>query len=452
VQVAVEPRRLGDPEIAIRALVDVAGADEATVRALLDRADLVPDEIYPVVELDRAVFDAVDGLLRPVPGVVFRSEGGGSEPVAAAALVGRVGPATPERIEELGAPYTESAVVGQFGVQGALERRLAGDPAVEARILDARGEVVEVLLASAAVPGQDVQLTIDPGLQGAAEQALAAGPVPAALVVIDIPSGGLRAVANAPAGGFDRALAGRYPPGSTFKVVSSAALLGAGVGPAALLDCPAERVVGGRAFSNAGGFALGTITHRVVLARSCNTAYVGQTDLLDGGVLTDAARAFGFIDPPDSVALPHFSASVPEPADVTELAAATIGQGRVEASPAHMASVAAAVASGVWRSPILVVGDPQEERPIPGDHAALGQMMRAVVTEGTGSALAGVPGAPAGKTGSAEFGTASPPQTHAWFIGFRGDLAFAVLVEAGGAGGTVAGPIAARFLESLGGP
>jgi len=50
---------------------------------------------------------------------------------------------------------------------------------------------------------------------------------------------------------------------------------------------------------------------------------------------------------------------------------------------------------------------------------------------------------------TAEFGTRQPPQTHAWFVGFRSDLAFAVLVEGGGFGGEVAAPLAARFLQSL---
>jgi cell division protein FtsI/penicillin-binding protein 2 len=54
----------------------------------------------------------------------------------------------------------------------------------------------------------------------------------------------------------------------------------------------------------------------------------------------------------------------------------------------------------------------------------------------------------AGKTGTAEFGTGDPPPTHAWFVGFRGDLAVAVLVEGGGVGGQVAAPIAARFFSS----
>jgi cell division protein FtsI/penicillin-binding protein 2 len=75
--------------------------------------------------------------------------------------------------------------------------------------------------------------------------------------------------------------------------------------------------------------------------------------------------------------------------------------------------------------------------------------MRQVVTEGT-AAPAGLPAGVGGKTGTAEFGSGSPLPTHAWFIGFRGDLAVSVLVEGGGVGGRVAAPIAARFLRAAG--
>ncbi len=53
------------------------------------------------------------------------------------------------------------------------------------------------------------------------------------------------------------------------------------------------------------------------------------------------------------------------------------------------------------------------------------------------------------KTGTAEFGTEDPPRTHAWIIGFQGDIAFAAFIEGGASGGAVAGPVAARFLTAL---
>jgi cell division protein FtsI/penicillin-binding protein 2 len=78
-------------------------------------------------------------------------------------------------------------------------------------------------------------------------------------------------------------------------------------------------------------------------------------------------------------------------------------------------------------------------------------MMAAVVNSPIGTAAgAGLPAGTEGKTGTAEFGTANPPETDAWFIGYRGDLAFAVLVVGGGTGGSVAAPIAKKFLDSVG--
>jgi cell division protein FtsI/penicillin-binding protein 2 len=76
-------------------------------------------------------------------------------------------------------------------------------------------------------------------------------------------------------------------------------------------------------------------------------------------------------------------------------------------------------------------------------------MMREVVTSGTGVALRNVPGGPVfGKTGTAEFDSASK-DTHAWFIGWQGDVAFAVMVQKGGAGADTAVPIVSKFLTAL---
>jgi len=84
--------------------------------------------------------------------------------------------------------------------------------------------------------------------------------------------------------------------------------------------------------------------------------------------------------------------------------------------------------------------------------STLRAFMRQVVDDPRGTAHgAGLPGLVSGKTGTAEFGRDVPPKTHAWFIGYRGDLAFAVLVEGGGVGGRVAAPVAAKFLNTLGG-
>jgi cell division protein FtsI/penicillin-binding protein 2 len=84
----------------------------------------------------------------------------------------------------------------------------------------------------------------------------------------------------------------------------------------------------------------------------------------------------------------------------------------------------------------------------PGVASALDQMMASVVARGTASG-AGLPAGTRGKTGTAEFGSGTPPPTHAWFVGYRGDVAFAVLMPGGGVGGEVAAPLAARFLNGF---
>ena len=117
-----------------------------------------------------------------------------------------------------------------------------------------------------------------------------------------------------------------------------------------------------------------------------------------------------------------------------------------------MATVTAAAASGTWRAPSLSADGAEQatsQAAEPSAVNALRAMMREVVTAGTGTAAA-VPGrAVAGKTGTAEFGPDVPPKTHAWFVGFEGNLAFAVLLESGGVGGRHAAPLAARFVSSL---
>jgi cell division protein FtsI/penicillin-binding protein 2 len=118
-----------------------------------------------------------------------------------------------------------------------------------------------------------------------------------------------------------------------------------------------------------------------------------------------------------------------------------------------MATVAATVASGTWHSPSLTTqprADVHAARTLtPTTALALRNFMASVV-QGEGTAAgAGLPPGTFGKTGTAEFGDANPPETHAWFVGYRDNLAFAVIVEGGGVGGRVAAPIAARFLNGL---
>jgi hypothetical protein len=312
----------------------------------------------------------------------------------------------------------------------------------------------EEVIRTVVEPGgnRPLKTTIDLKVHRAGAEALEKVRKPASLVALRASTGEILAVVNKP-GGFNRALLGKYPPGSTFKVVTASALVASGVEPGERVTCPAEKNIGGFPFHNAGFKDYGTLTFQEAFAHSCNTTFGEMTVAsLRGGRLAEVARSFGFGTPIEP-GVPAVRAEFPDPKDDTDLASASIGQGRVLASPLNMASVAAAIASGAWIPPRLVLEEPgtpsDRPRPLePAVAAALRKLMPAVVTDGTAHAVRFPPGT-AGKTGTAEYGSGAEPPAHSWFIGYQGDLAFAVIVEGGGAGSAVAAPAAARFLDAL---
>lgn len=454
VSVGIEPDHMNDVGAVQAAFKSQLGIDPATVTAILAKPRARDDFFLPVVTVKADRFAQLRAALEPVPGIVFQKTSTRQSPSDNFAfhLIGRVGEITADRLKQLGAPYAVGDVVGLSGMEAVGERQLAGKPTITVRIVDTRGQAVQTLLHIDGVVPQPVEITIDTAIQAAAEQALAGVAQPAAIVAVDGPTGAIRAVVSRPLDQeFDRALAGRYPPGSTFKVITTAALLGAGSTPDTQATCPPTATIGGKAFRNFEGETAGGLSLRRAFAISCNTAFVTMASKLPPAAVGDAATAFGFGARYD-LPLPVAGGQYPTPTDAAERAAAAIGQARVTASPLHMATVAAAVQSGTWHPPTLISGAAAPSAagtPLPAATvSALASMMRDVVTSGTGTA-ANVPGAPVmGKTGTAEFGTANPPTTHAWFIGFRGTLAFCVFVEGGGVGGRVAAPIAAKFLAA----
>jgi cell division protein FtsI/penicillin-binding protein 2 len=499
-----------DPAAVTKALTTYAEVPKEVARRALDDAQRRPNQAVPVVTMAQADYQAVRDHIHPVPGLRFE-EGVGREyhgPASTRMLLGSVGPVTADDLKRLGAPYQTGDVTGHGnGLEAAFERRLAGTPSGEVRLAGKDGQAVKVLYRFAGKDGQAVRTTLDPRAQEAAEAALDPVAKPAALVALRPSTGELVAVVNTPVDGYNRALLGRYPPGSTFKVVTAAALLAGGLRPADQVDCPKEAKVGGRTFNNFEDEVLGRIPFSAAFANSCNTAFVQQAaKRLTGDELVASAARFGFgLDP--SPGIPAVTSKVPPPSDRADLAAEAFGQGRITASPLQMALVAATAAEGRWHHPTLVAtkaagsggtgtGSADEssttgtteatgtttqatgpaqatgttqptgsdasgpndsgasrpaKSPDPLDPAVaktLRTLLREVVTRGT-AAPAHLPAGVGGKTGTAEFGTGDPLPTHAWFIGFRGDLAFAVVVEGGGVGGRVAAPVAARFLRAL---
>ena len=413
-----------------------------------------PRQCVEAIALRPLDFAAVRDELEAIPEVEIHD---GSAQLApsrefARALLGEVRELTAEQLEELGPAYQVGDVGGQYGLQAAFEKRLAGTPE-RAVVIRVNGIPTQDLYVVEGRSGRNLRTTLDRGVQAAAEEALGDLDQAAALVAVQPSSGDLLAVANRPTDdSFNRALEGRYPPGSTFKVVTAAALLERGlVEPESIVQCPTTVDVGGREFRNFEGAGGNSMTFAYAFAQSCNTAFVPFAESLAADDLTTAGRLFGIGMKPEP-ALPLYGGEVPAAEDLVERAASMIGQGEVLVSPAGMAGAIAAVAEGRWRAPRLLAGDPKVAGdPLPAPLAEqLRDLTRYVVTAGTGVALRQVAGDVHGKSGTAEYGSGDPPPTHAWFVAYRDDLALAVLVEDGSSGGAVAAPIAARFLAALG--
>lgn len=450
VDVGVVPGEAGDLRATAAAVAELTGADRKPfLRALRNAGD---DVFVPAITLRREEVDPIESQLLRIDGVQLAGRELALAPSRefARATLGTVGPITEEQQEELGPDYGIGAQVGQFGLQARFERRLAGTPTFSILIRRADGAPVETLEEVEGEPGKPVRTTLDLKAQQAAEAALR-GVDAGALVVVQPSSGDILAVATRPVEDtFNRALEGTYPPGSTFKVVSTTALLRAGLDVNETVNCPPTANVGGRSFRNFEGGAEGAVPFARDFAVSCNTAFVSLADRLERTALRDTARDFGLgVEP--GMKVPYHSGEVPPGEDAVEEAAAMIGQARITASPLALAGVAATVAEGRWRAPRLLASDPSDAGKRLPEADTLRQLMRQVVTEGSGTALADVPGSPAGKSGTAEYGAGDPPPTHAWFISYRGDLAVAALVEDAPSGGGHAAPVVAEFYERLGG-
>lgn len=455
VEVGVSPQRTTDPDGLAKKLAELLGVNEPALAAQIKEAK--PDAFVSVVTLRQADYESKKAELQPLPGTVFKT---GTLPLAptrqfASALLGRVGPVTAEMVKASNGRLASGDIAGVSGVQLQYDERLAGTTGVTVNLVSkTSGVAPKQLFTVAPVPGTPVQLTIDSKTQQAADTALAAQAKPSALVAMQVSSGNVLAVANGPTvGGLNNAMVGQYPPGSSFKVVTTYALLQKGVKPTDTVACPPTITVGGRSFKNAEDEAFGSAAFSTDFAHSCNTAFVTLAPKVNGTTLPDTAKVFG-IGADWKLGVPAYSGSVPEPKTEVELAATAFGQGKILVSPLAMANVAASVAAGTARTP-TIVSDPVQPVAAPTSLdaptvAALQSLMRQVVTSGTGSAVAGVRGAAVhGKTGTAEFGNENPPKSHAWFIGYQGDIAFAVFVEGGEFGGETAAPMAAKFLTDL---
>ncbi|ADG98734.1 penicillin-binding protein transpeptidase [Segniliparus rotundus DSM 44985] len=340
-------------------------------------------------------------------------------------------------------------LVGQVKKQALAE--VDGKTGWRVVTVNADGVEFDVLHEAPAQPSPAITLSLDRQLQDAAQRAVDSRGQQAMMVAIQPSSGRILAVAQNRAADEEGMLAtqGQYPPGSTFKIITASAAMQQGVAtPESYVGCPGRVDIGTRTVPNENEFSLGTVPMRTAFAHSCNTTFAKLASEMSPDALTQAAASLGLGEDYQIPDLTTVSGSVPQADDLTVRTEDGFGQGKVTVSPFGMAVVAATVAHG---SPVTPVFRLDSRTQVSGDRPALGAdivaglrpMMRQVVTAGTATHIADC-GEVYGKTGEAEVDGGS----HAWFVGYRGDVAFATLIVRGGSSESAVA-VTKLFLQSI---
>lgn len=368
----------------IERLARAAGADAAAIAAALERHGRDPSGRPVVVIRDATLAQvaAVAARKLELPGLVVEQVPTRRYPAAAfgAHALGYVGEVTRA---QLSMPRFEGlrsgAVVGQAGVEYAYNGRLMGTDGVRHVVVNSLGREIETVREVSPVEGGNLQLTLDADLQRAAEEAFEAAGFDGAAAVLDPRSGEVLALVSRPAydpnvfaAGVDaaawtaltddpleplrnRALQGRYAPGSTFKVVLAVAALEEGVvEPDDRLVCRGGAVFHGRFF--ACHAAHGSVDLPRALARSCNTYFYRLGQRLGIDAIHEWATALG-LGRLTGIDLPHEApglipsrewkrAARGERWYAGETISVAIGQGQVAVTPLSMAVMMSAVANG----------------------------------------------------------------------------------------------------------
>jgi beta-lactamase class D len=329
------------------------------------------------------------------------------------------------------------------GLQRLYDERLAGHASAQL-VFGSR-----VVARTQAVRGRSVRTTLRPGLMRAAHAAL--GARLGGIAVIRPRDGAIQALAGL-------AVSAPQPPGSTFKIITTAAALEERVATPSTRYPPATfATLSGVKLGNANGERCGgTLTEAFI--ESCNSVFAPLGAKLGAKRLVEAARAFGFGETPR---VPAAKAStISAAADLRDdlaVGAAAIGQDRDLATPLQMAAVGATIAAGGQRArPRIATSDPVVRRRVVSPRTArqVRAMMVEAVRVGTGTAAA-IPGVQvAGKTGTAELrpNSKDPKDANAWFVAFaparKPRVAVAVMLIGAGFGGDTAAPLAKRVLAA----
>ncbi|MBJ8342135.1 penicillin-binding transpeptidase domain-containing protein [Antrihabitans sp. YC3-6] len=381
-----------------------------TAQSIVESATAVKGD-YQVATLKQDDFDQVSMVLSTMPGVTTSDE---------ADLVATERDFAPDLISQ---------------VKKTIIDDVDGKAGWSVVTINANGVDTDVLTETAPQPVGSFSISLDRPIQRAAQEAVDRRVEQTMMVVVQPSTGALLAVAQNKAADRDGPVAttGLYPPGSTFKIITAGAAIDGGLAtPDTSVPCPGRIVIGERSIPNYNEFALGSVPMATAFARSCNTSFAKLASEMQPDALNVAAAELGIGPTYDVEGLPTDSGSVPPADDLVQRTEDGFGQGKVVVSPFGMALAAATVARGSTPVPQLisgfdtkVEGNPPVITPAMVD--GLRGMMRLVVTSGTATRIADQ-GEVYGKTGEAEVEGGS----HAWFVGYRGDIAFATLVVKGG--------------------
>jgi hypothetical protein len=386
--------------------------DTITAESITGQFNGTQDDTVTVIKLRQDDLTAVSDQLKQISGVSVAEQG---------ALL------TANR--DLSSPAIE-------GLQTLWQKAIDAAAGWSVMLVDDKGQPTEQLASTPPGDTPPIRTTLDTRLQLLAQQAVSAEGRPAVLVAISPTTGGILAAAQNAAAQAQGPIAfsGSYPPGSTFKTITTAAALQAGLAtPDSPEPCPGTVTVENRTIPNEDEFDLGTVPLSTAFAKSCNTTMAGLADKLPADALPNMARLFGvgvdYVVP----GLTTITGSVPNADTPAQKVENGIGQGTVTVSPFGLAVAEASLGHGSTITPALVLGETTTANapsaPIPPVIAeSLRAMMLQTVADGTATALRDVPGL-GGKTGTAEFGDNT--HSHGWFAGITGDIAFATLVVGG---------------------
>jgi cell division protein FtsI/penicillin-binding protein 2 len=451
--VGVWPGRLADPAKTAMAFANRTGLNSQQVLGQIRAAP--PKDFLKLLTLQSADFYRLLPRLRRVSGLQLQILKERLFQSYASEVVGAVGTETSGLLRSEGASYQPGTTVGLSGLEKVDQTALAGSATTEVVVVNSAGRQVAVLQHWPGKAGTPVHTTLNATVQAAAAAALNASSGAGEIIATQPSTGDILAVADHSGGGISvpGVLNARLTPGMAFTIVSTAALLQGGFSANTAIQCTSATAVGGQTFTEPSSLTTGTQTpFSTDFAAGCPTAFAGLSRRLSGSEFAKVVQGFGL---GSSWALPltTFSGKAPVSQNDGDLAAETIGQGGVQVSPLGMAMVAADVASGVVRSPVLVVNptDPPAVRAVPLSATSLDvlrALMRKTVQSGAGKAAQGSGASVYGQVGLVQTGTGSHRIWESWFVGYRGDLAFTV-VEFGKTAQLSAAALTAEFLHLL---